>query len=111
MVGYTPEKGDIVWIDFSPTRGHEQAGVRPVLVLSPNMYNAKSGLMVACPITSKVKGYPFEVRIQAKKINGVVLADQIKNLDWQARKVSFEERAPESAVTQSQELIEVLVLG
>lgn len=111
MVGYTPEKGDIVWIDFSPTRGHEQAGVRPALVLSPNMYNAKSGLMVACPITSKVKGYPFEVRIQAKKINGVVLADQIKNLDWQARKVSFEEKAPESAVTQSQELIEVLVLG
>ncbi len=110
MVAYTPDKGDIVWIDFSPTKGHEQAGVRPALVLSPNNYNARSGLMVACPITSKVKDYPFEVRIQAKKIDGVVIADQVKNLDWKARKVSFAEKAPDTAIVQTQQLIEALIL-
>lgn len=111
MVSYTPTKGDVVWIDFSPTRGHEQSGIRPALVLSPIAYNAKSGLMIACPITSKVKGYPFEVRIQAKKIDGVIIADQVKNLDWQARKVSFAEKAPDLAVSQTQELLEALVLS
>ncbi len=111
MVAYLPDKGDVVWIDFSPTRGHEQSGMRPALVLSPKTYNAKSGLMVACPITSKVKGYPFEARIQAKKIDGVVIADQVKSLDWQARKVSFAEKAPEAAIIQTQDLIEALVLS
>ncbi len=67
--------------------------------------------MVACPITSKVKDYPFEVRIQAKKIDGVVIADQVKNLDWQARKVSFAEKAPKTVVAQAQDLIEALVLS
>jgi len=111
MVAYAPGKGDIVWINFSPTRGHEQSGVRPALVLSPKTYNARSGLMVACPITSMVKGYPFEVRIQAKITNGVIIADQVKNLDWQARKVSFADKAPEAAITQTQALIEALVLS
>lgn len=111
MVSYAPEKGDIVWLNFSPNRGHEQSGVRPALVLSPLKYNLKNGLMVACPITSKVKGYPFEVRIKAKKINGVVIADQVKNLDWKARKVSFAEKAPGSSVLQVQQLIEALILN
>ncbi len=111
MVAYVPDKGDVVWINLSPTRGHEQAGVRPALVLSPRAYNAKSGLMVSCPITSKIKGYPFEVRIQAKKINGVIITDQLKNLDWKARKASFVEKAPRIVVAQTQELIKALVLS
>lgn len=111
MVAYVPDKGDVVWINLSPTRGHEQAGVKPALVLSPRTYNAKSGLMVSCPITSKIKGYPFEVRIQAKKISGVIITDQLKNLDWKARKVSFVEKAPRIVVAQTQELIKALVLG
>jgi mRNA interferase MazF len=81
---YVPEAGDIVWLHFSPHAGHEQAGHRPAVVLSPATYN-RIGLMLCCPMTTKVKGYPFEVTIAAGR-QGVVLADQIKSLDWQARK-------------------------
>lgn len=80
---YVPEAGDIVWLHFSPQAGHEQAGHRPAVVLSPATYN-RIGLMLCCPMTTKVKGYPFEVAIAAGR-QGVVLADQIKSLDWQAR--------------------------
>lgn len=107
----TPDRGDIVWLDFSPNTGHEQGGVRPALVLSPIAYNSKSGLMLACPITSKIKGYPFEVRLQTGKIDGVVLADQLKNLAWRERKASFIAKAPESAMQQCSELIDALVNG
>ncbi len=86
---YTPEKGDIVWLNFTPQAGHEQKGRRPALVLSPKEYNAKTGLAIFCPITSKIKGYPFEVIVKSKKIDGVVLSDQIKNLDWTMREVEF----------------------
>ena len=106
---YIPNRGDVVWLNFSPQKGHEQAGVRPALVMSPRAYNAKSGLMLACPITSKVKGYPFEVRIHTKKINGAILADQLKSLDWQQRKASFVEQAPDSELGQAQALIEALI--
>jgi len=83
---YVPERGDIVWINLNPQAGHEQAGHRPVLVLSPKAYNAKVGLMLCCPITSQVKGYPFEVDIRGDpQVLGVVLADQVKCLDWHAR--------------------------
>lgn len=91
MKQYIPSAGDIVWLEFSPQAGHEQAGHRPALVLSQKPYNEKTGLAIFCPITSKIKGYPFEVVVAGKKISGAILSDQVKNLDWNARKVSFVE--------------------
>lgn len=97
---YVPERGDIVWISMSPQAGHEQAGRRPALVVSPEKYNGKVGLALMCPITSKVKGYPFEAGIPDQKtIGGVVLTDQIRSLDWRARSAEFIARA-DTAVTQ-----------
>lgn len=88
MAVYTPERGDIVWLQFDPRKGHEQAGRRPALVISPKGYNRKVGLAVFCPITSSVKGYPFEVVIPpGSKAKGAVLSDQIKSLDWRVRRV------------------------
>ena len=83
---YVPEAGDIVWLEFDPQAGHEQAGHRPALVLSPAAYNVKKGLMVCCPLSTKVKGYPFEVLTQVDGQEGVVLSDQVKSLDWRVRK-------------------------
>ncbi len=82
---YIPDRGDVVWLDFTPQAGHEQAGKRPALVLSPKAYNEPVGLMLCCPITTKIKGYPFEVSITAVDQPGVVLSDQIKSVDWRAR--------------------------
>ena len=91
---YVPDAGDLVWLTFDPQAGHEQRGRRPALILSPRIYNAKARLAIACPITSQVKGYPFEVPLPSgSSIAGVVLADHVKNLDWQARKVVFEGKA------------------
>lgn len=89
---YTPDKGDMVWLDFNPQLGHEQRGRRPALVLSYKAYNEKIGLAIFCPITSKEKGYPFEVKVVGKKINGSVLSDQIKSLDWKVRNIEFIEK-------------------
>ena len=86
---YAPERGDIVWMNFNPQSGHEQKGKRPAIVLSPKEYNEKAGLGLFCPITSKVKNYPFEVKLNNKKIDGVVLSDQIKSLDWKTRNIEF----------------------
>ena len=87
---YIPARGEIVWLRFSPQSGHEQAGRRPALVLSPAAYNEKAGLALFCPIASQVKGYPFEVTLPPTgEITGVVLADQIKSLDWRARRARF----------------------
>jgi mRNA interferase MazF len=83
--GYAPDRGDVVWLQFHPSAGHEQDGRRPVLVLSPRDYNALTGLLVCCPITSKRKGYPFEVTVEAGPVRGVVLADQIRSVDWKSR--------------------------
>jgi len=86
VAGYVPERGDVVWITLNPQAGHEQAGRRPALVLSPAAYNGKVGLVILCPITNQVKGYPFEVPIPAGLgVTGAVLADQAKSLDWRAR--------------------------
>jgi mRNA interferase MazF len=83
---YVPERGDLVWLTFNPQAGHEQAGRRPAVVLSPATYNGKVGLALLCPITSQVKGYPFEVALpEGLPINGVILADQVKSLDWKVR--------------------------
>ena len=108
-VPYVPERGDIVWLDFNPQAGHEQAGKRPAIILSDSTYNARIGLCVVCPITSKTKGYPFEVGINGKRISGVVLSDQIKSLDWQQRHISFIEKASRSALDSVVENIQLLI--
>jgi mRNA interferase MazF len=87
---YIPERGDVVWITLNPQAGHEQAGRRPAVILSPLAYNAKVGLALLCPITSQVKGYPFEVAIpEGLPVAGAILSDQIKSLDWRARKAEW----------------------
>ncbi|MBI4729736.1 MAG: endoribonuclease MazF [Acidobacteria bacterium] len=86
MAEYTPDRGDVVWLRFDPQAGHEQGGRRPALVISPKSYNRKVGLALFCPITSNIKGYPFEVEIpKGSKATGAVLSDQIKSLDWRVR--------------------------
>ena len=85
---YVPDAGDVVWLQFDPQAGHEQAGHRPALVLSPAAYNGKTGLMLCCPMTTQIKGYPFEVVIAGAKASAV-LSDQVKSLDWVARRASF----------------------
>ncbi|MBF0566754.1 MAG: endoribonuclease MazF [Nitrospirae bacterium] len=94
---YTPDRGDCVWLSFDPRLGHEQAGRRPAFVLSPKIYNEKAGLALCCPITSHIKGYPFEVVISGTRVvTGAVLADQIKSLDWQARRADYICKLPET---------------
>lgn len=98
---YIPDRGDVVWISFTPQSGHEQAGRRPGLVLSPAVYNGKVGLAVLCPITRQKKGYPFEVVIPEKcDVEGVVLADQVKSLDWQQRQAEFDCSLPDDTVEE-----------
>lgn len=107
---YIPDAGDLVWLTFDPQAGHEQRGRRPALILSPRSYNAKARLAIACPVTSQVKGYPFEVALPVRRaIGGVVLADHVKNLDWQARRVEFAERAPSEVVTEVRERLRALL--
>ena len=97
-MSYIPDSGDIVWILFDPQAGHEQSGRRPALVLSPRAYNGKVGLAVLCPITSQIKGYPFEVMIpEGLGVSGVILSDQVKSLDWKARKAEFQCKLPPEA--------------
>ena len=102
---YVPERRDVVWVNLDPARGHEQACMRPALVLSPSAYNKKTGLMVACAITSQEKGYPFEVVLQMKKVTGVVLSDQIRSLDWKCRQVRFIEKVPQKLLEQLKDSI------
>jgi len=109
MSHYLPSRGDIVWLDFNPQLGHEQSGKRPALVISPVDYNKKVGLALFYPITSHVKGYPFEVRIVSSKIDGVVLADQIKSLDWRARKIVFIEKASKEVLESAKEKLNWLI--
>jgi mRNA interferase MazF len=84
---YVPDRGDIVWLDLDPQAGHEQAGRRPALVLSPRRYNGRVGLMLCCPLTTKLKGYPFEVPLAGKPASAV-LSDQVKSLDWRTRRAT-----------------------
>ena len=87
---YIPDKCDVVWLDFDPQAGHEQAGRRPAFVVSPEYYNSVSGLGIFCPITNKIKNYPYEVAIpENSKIKGVILSDELKSLDWRIRQVKF----------------------
>ena len=96
-----PDRGDVIWINLDPQAGHEQAGHRPCLVLSPANYNGAAGRAVMCPITNEAKGYPFEVRLPpSAKTTGVVLADHIKRLDWRSRGAQVKEKLPDSLVRE-----------
>ena len=107
---YVPDRGDAVWLQFTPQAGHEQAGHRPALVLSPASYNQRSGLMLCCPITSRVKGYPFEVALgEGQALGGVVLADQVKSLDWKARQASKKGRASSQVMAETLSKLQTLI--
>ena len=107
-----PERGDAVWIDLNPQTGSEQAGRRPAVVLSPAAYNRKVGLAVLCPITNQVKGYPFEVAVpEGLGVTGVILADQLKSLDWRRRNAAVIARLPEETVAEVAGTISALLLG
>ena len=107
---YFPERGDAVWVSFNSQSGYEQGGRRPALVLSPSAYNRRVGLAVFCPITSQIKGYPFEVVIPAGLgVTGAVLSDQVKSLDWQARNAELICVLPEETVSQVLQKLEVLI--
>ena len=105
-----PDRGDIVWLTFTPQAGHEQAGRRPALVLSPASYNRKVGLAICCPVTSQVKGYPFEVEIPpGLRVGGVVLSDQVKSLDWKSRRAEFACKLPEALTHEVSEKLGTLL--
>ena len=107
---YVPDRGDIVWLQFDPQSGHEQAGRRPAFVVSPRAYNRKVGLALFCPISSLVKGYPFEVVLpKGGKVQGAILSDQMKSLDWRARKAARFDRVSDDVVQEVTGLILTLV--
>jgi mRNA interferase MazF len=107
---YVPDRGDIVWLQFNPQAGHEQAGHRPALVVSPRAYNRKVGLALFCPITSQLKGYPFEVPLPpGLKAKGAVLSDQLKSLDWRMRKATRVSAVPAEVLAEVVARILVLV--
>jgi mRNA interferase MazF len=111
-IGYVPKRGDVVWVDFSPTQGHEQSGRRPALVLSTRRYNHLTSLMLACPITRSSKGYMFEVAIPSGlEFGGVVLADHVRSMDWRQRNATFLGRMPEDVVHTVRQAVHVLVEG
>ena len=98
---FIPQRGDLVWMTFDPQAGHEQAGRRPALILSPAAYNGKVGLALCCPITNRIKGYPFEVSVPIdSSITGVILSDQVKSLDWRARHAEFAFRLPDAGMQE-----------
>lgn len=107
---YVPDAGDVVWLNFTPQSGHEQAGHRPALVLTPAAYNHKTSLMICCPITTQIKNYPFEVLI-AGTPPAVVLADQIKSLDWRSRKAAQKGVATAGQLAEVRAKIVALVGG
>jgi mRNA interferase MazF len=105
-----PDRGDLVWLEFDPQAGHEQAGRRPAFVVSPRAYNERAGLALVCPITTKSKGYPFEVEVTGPgRIGGWVLADQLKSLDYRARRMKIEGRGSPALVEEVLAKIAVLV--
>lgn len=101
-VSYVPGRGDLIWLQFNPQAGHEQAGHRPALVISPVAYNRRVGLALCCPITSQVKGYPFEVALPSGlEVEGVILSDQLRSLDWRARKAKRICRVPNEVLDEA----------
>ena len=106
---YVPDSGDIVWVDFNPTKGHEQAKVRPALVLSPQSYNKKTSLALMCPVTSQKKGYPFEVELDVKDVEGVILSDHVRSLDWQIRDARLVGKAPTKVTREVRAKLALLI--
>lgn len=110
MASYAPDRGDIIWLHFTPQTGHEQSGRRPALVISPAAYNRRVGLALVCPITSNVKGYPFEVELPVGlKAKGAVLCDQLRSLDWRARSAARFCPAPPEVIEEATSKILALV--
>jgi mRNA interferase MazF len=109
MVIYIPRRGDIVWLEFEPQKGKEIQKTRPALVISPESYNHKVGLMLCAPITSKIKNYPFEVKCQFDKIEGVILADQVRSFDYNARNVKFIAQCKEETIVEVIEKLTLLI--
>ena len=108
--GYVPDAGDLVWLTFDPQAGREQRGRRPAVILSPRLYNDRTDLAIACPITSKVKGYSFEVKVTSNSdISGVILADHLKSLDWKERRAEFAGRLADEVLTEVRERIRPLL--
>jgi len=108
----TPERGDFIWIDFTPQAGHEQGGRRPALVLSPAFYNSAARLCLCCPITSKSKGYPFEIQIpEGLPVSGVILADQVRSFDWSIREFETISAAPSDLLQATLEKVKTLLDG
>lgn len=107
---YVPDSGDIVWLEFDPQAGHEQAGHRPALVLSPTSYNGKAGLMLCCPLSTKIKGHPFEVLTEVDSTRCVVLTDQLKSLDWRVRKAKFKTSIGEQELWDVRAKIKALLM-
>ena len=108
MAAWVPDVGDIVWLQFDPQAGHEQAGHRPALVLSPLRYNEKRGMMICCPMTSRIKGYAFEV-VASRNPPSVILADQLKSIDWRARQASNKGRVSAEILADVQAKIRSLL--
>ena len=105
-----PDRGDVVWIEFTPQAGHEQAGLRPGLVVSPAVYNRASGLALVCPITRRSKGYPFEVALPpGEPVEGVILSDQVRSVDWKARRARRIGRASGAVVAEVRARVAALV--
>lgn len=108
-MAYIPDAGHVVWLFFDSQAGHEQSGRRPALVVSPARYNAKTGLMVCCPLTTQIKGYPFEVSVTVAGQQSAVLSDQVKSLDWKARKAKRMAEIPPGAMAQVRAKIKALL--
>jgi len=107
---HVPDRGDVVWLSFTPQAGHEQSGRRPALAVSPKAYNQRTGLALFCPLTTQVKGYPFEVTLPpGLVVTGVILADQVKSLDWEARCADYAITLPEPVVSEVIDKIRVLL--
>ncbi len=109
MVSYVPNRGDIVWLEFDPQRGKEIQKTRPALVISPQKYNFKTSLVLCMPITSRIKGYPFECIFKSPEINGAILCDQIRSLDWRARKARYLTNIPFELYLEIMEKLHVLL--
>ena len=107
---FVPDRGDFIWLSFTPQAGHEQAGRRPALVLSPKEYNKRSGLALVCPVTSQIKEYPFEVLLPSKlKVSGVILSDHVRSVDWRARNAEIIQQAPIQTLNEVLAKIDVLL--
>lgn len=106
---YVPDEADIIWINFTPQSGHEQAGRRPAVVLSPKAYNSRAGLLVCVPVTNQIKGYPFEVVLSGTGATGAALADQVKSLDWRSRQVERKGKVTVAEMVEIKSKIKVLL--